>query len=347
MSTEDPIRFTQPTAGLGLPGRVLVVVALVAGAGPSHAAAQEPVHGPLRIEEGNPIYRLFYTPRVEPADLLEEGEIRADLGLSYSNIFEYSPGEQHFVLQDMERLAASVTVRWAPTDGLEVGASAGTTSSWAGFLDSFISGFHEFFGFPNGGRERVEEDQYNSLLLSEAPAVLFRVPARSLVMDDVRFFVKAQLAGGPGEAYAVGVRGVSTTAVAPPEARRGRSEWAAEILGRRSLGPWHLHAGLGLTTLTPPPELDPVIRDRALYVSAGVERLLTDGVSFLAQVMGGTGYVENVGTEIIDGNPMNLAFGFAGAVEGGWRWQFSFAEDVPPNSPSTDFTVDVHLSRIF
>lgn len=297
--------------------------------------------------EQNPLYRLFHTPQSEGADLLPTGTARIDGGAAYGNFLEVSHGAEHFHLLDMERLTLDVEGRWAPLDGWEVGAGLRTTSDWGGFLDSFITGFHDFFGFPNGNRGQVEDDRYAFELIHGRKRVALHVPARGLVLDDVRLFAKRRLHRSEDGARAVSGRAVVNLAAGPPDVETGRADVAVEVLGRQSFGRWHLHGVLGYTTLTPPDVLEPVTRDGALYLTAGGERLLSHGLSLVAQFVGGTGYLEGVGNEQVDGHPMNLVFGFAGGGEGPWRWQLSFSEDVPPGSPSTDFSLALRLARAF
>jgi len=135
-------------------------------------------------------------------------------------------------------------------------------------------------------------------------------------------------------------------AAGPPTVETGRADAAVELLARQSFGRWHLHGAAGVTSLSPPRELEPLTRDAALYMTLGGERLLTDGLSLIAQFVGGTGYFEGLGNEQVDGNPMNLVFGFAGRG-GPWGWELSFSEDVPPGSPSTDFTLALRVNRTF
>lgn len=318
------------------------LVALPAAAG---LTAQEPVHGPLQVSEQNPVLRLYHTPRAEGADLIPARAFRIEGGLGYTNVFEYSDGAHHFQLLDMERLTSDVVVRWAPSAAWEVGAGLRTSTDWGGFLDSFISDFHDLFGFPNAGRENIPDHRYAFLLIQSRKQVRLQVPRNRMALDDVRVFAKRALVGDAGEGSALSVRGVVSLGLGPAGVEGGRSDVALELLGRRSFDRTHLHGTLGALTLSPPRGLEAVSRDRAYYLVAGVERQIGDELSLLAQIVGGSSYLQGVGTELADGFPMNLVFGLAGATDGGWGWEVSFAEDVPPGSPSADFTLGVGASR--
>ena len=130
---------------------------------PPGAAAQESA-GPLRTSEQNPLYRLLYVPETEPAAPLREGALRFELSSSYSNILEASNRVSHAHLFDLEQMTNSLAVRYGWTDAFEVGARVGWYTGWGGFLDPFISGFHNFFGLPNGGRGQRPDGAYVLLL---------------------------------------------------------------------------------------------------------------------------------------------------------------------------------------
>jgi hypothetical protein len=66
----------------------------------------------------------------------------------------------------------------------------------------------------------------------------------------------------------------------------------------------------------------------------------------VAQFLGGSRYASGFGFAELDHMPFNLALGARGRLAA-WTWQVSFTEDVPPNSPSVDFTLDLSLARVW
>ena len=68
-------------------------------------------------------------------------------------------------------------------------------------------------------------------------------------------------------------------------------------------------------------------------------------VALLAQLAGSSPYLVGAGVSELDHAATLLTLGVAG-TRGVWRWQVGFVEDVPPNSPSVDFTVHVQFTRI-
>ena len=71
---------------------------------------------------------------------------------------------------------------------------------------------------------------------------------------------------------------------------------------------------------------------------------MAEPLALLVQFTGSERYTVPTGVRNMDSSPINFAVGGAGVL-GGWEWQVSFAEDLPANSPSVDFTLDVQVGR--
>ena len=102
---------------------------------------------------------------------------------------------------------------------------------------------------------------------------------------------------------------------------------------------------MGVTSLSGPSRLASLANGWAGFAGVAAERLLSERVSGLVQLMGSTRYVHGIGATELDRPPMTLAFGLAGGER--WAWQVAFVEDLPPNSPSADFTVHLQVSRVW
>jgi len=67
--------------------------------------------------------------------------------------------DKSYVVMDYEGFAAETGVAYNFLDGLQAGIDMRLFSFSGGFLDSFIEGFHDSFGFPNGTRESYLQNQ--------------------------------------------------------------------------------------------------------------------------------------------------------------------------------------------
>lgn len=304
--------------------------------------------GPLRTSEQNPLYRMLGTQDAEGADPVAPGTYRVDFSTAYSNIFETSSGPGFGHLFDFEQMINSLTLRYGLDDAVEVGGGVALYSSWGGFLDGFISGFHRAFGFPNGGRGQRENGEYRLYLehdLEGPRAVYLDLPRRTFDFENLQVFGKWRFAGAVGDRWATSLRGAVRVDGGPLES--GRLSGSAAILARYSPEPIHLHAALGVSSLNAPDELEPITKDAALFFSGAFEWSVKRNLSLLAQLVGSTSYVEGFSPGDLSGIPLNLTFGIEGLTGGGWGWQASFAEDILFGGPSVDFTVDLELSKTF
>ena len=302
--------------------------------------------GPLRTSEQNPLYRLLYVPEAEPADPVGEDAFRFEFSTSYSNVLEASNRPNHTHLFDLEQMTTSLAVRYGWTNALEVGARVGWYTGWGGFLDRFISGFHDFFGLPNGGRGHRPNGAYLLFLEhEELEGGSFEFPSeqRVLSLEDFRLFAKWRIRGGASDASSLSLRAGLRRAAGP--VAPGRFDGALSVHGRLSRASLVIHGSSGLTLANPPRELEPLAASRAAFFSGTVEYRRWSVVSLMAQLRGSTSYVRGFTGGELKGFPLNLAFGMGGLSGGGWGWQVSFSEDLIPAGPAIDFTVDVEVSR--
>lgn len=304
--------------------------------------------GPLRVAERNPLYHLFLTPTVHGTEVLDGGGWRVGLATAYSNIFEYNASRTFLQLFDLERSTTVVSLARGLGGGLEIGASVGLQHNWGGFLDPAIQGLHDLFGLPNADREKVENGDFGVYLESRVgkTQVYLDLPPGT-GMEAPRVWAAWRLAGGPDARGDVTLR---TTVKLPYGDHRASSrgtDVAAELAVRRSWGATHLHLSGGLVRFEVPERLAPIMRDGAWYGSVALEQRVLEGLSLLGQFFGGSRYASGFGFAELDNLPLNLSVGGRGTLGEAWRWQISFTEDVPPNSPSVDFTVDVALTRVW
>lgn len=299
---------------------------------------------PLALAERNPLYDLFYTPRMAPAHGVGTGQTHFGVEVAYSNIFERSVTPTHRQLFDLERLSTTLAVQYGLAGRLDVGARITIHTSWGGFLDSFIEGVHEAFNVSNGDRDLEPQGQNEVRLTERGGAVLFDAEPRGFAPADVQLFGQLRLMGTPSTASAVSVR---ATAKLPTGARgtsTGKADGAVEVHARRSGTRWGVHGLLGVTSLRASEALEPLANDAAVFAGVAVERRVTAGLSVLVQAQSGSRYVSGIGEDELDDFPLIVGFGVSGGSDD-WSWQAAFVEDIPPNGPSVDVTLHFQVTR--
>ena len=323
-----------------------VLVLLLAMAFPVGTAAQEPPLGPLTAEDGSPLHRIALTPAVEGPDPVAEARWRAEVWMGYSNIFEQDSAQTHVLFLDMERLITTFTLRRGLTPDLEVGGRLTLETTGGGVLDGFISGWHQALGVGNANRERFPADAYVQRF-SDGGRVRLDVPRRTFHPEDLRLFAKWRWLGDDTTDEALSVRGVVRIPTATNDAGEERTDLAVLLAGRTRWGPTRLHATAGVSTLRARGSLEGILRTSSWYLTVGAEQRLAGWVSALGQLSLSSPRVRGFENSEIGGAPINLVLGFAGRLGEGWQWEASFQEDVPPDTPSVDFTLGVGLRRTF
>jgi len=329
-----------PSTG-GVRFRWLLTLALTLGV-PTGSAAQSLLSGPFRVPEQNPIYGLFLTPRPERADLLAGGEIEFALRSRYSNVFEFVRQPNVEATFDYERWSNTVEVAWAPSNRFEVGGRIASISAFGGVLDGLIQWYHQRLNLPNGDREDVQDGDFEMTLIQEGDTLL-SIPSGASVADPV-FWVALPLVSSDREALAL--RFSTKVPIGSAELSSGRTDVALQLDGRRTGDRWTVQGGVAAGSLRAPARLDAVTRSWAASWHLGALRRMGDSWGILAQLQGSSAYLKNLETAKLNASPVNLGVGVAGSTGGGWSWQAAFTEDVRPNSPGVDFTIDLHLSRV-
>jgi hypothetical protein len=146
-----------------VPG-VLVRAAAIACAAATLLAALSPTIFameilPFQTANQSPLVRIFGLPAIGAASVLTAGRIEGTLSLDASNNFApgFATGES--VMLDGETYRFALAARYGITPGFEIGFTLPLLTNSGGFLDGFIEGFHDLFGFTQGKRKSYPEDR--------------------------------------------------------------------------------------------------------------------------------------------------------------------------------------------
>lgn len=331
------------TSRFGL-GRAIIFatsLACILG-GPGAVAAQWVGGGPFVVPEQNALYAFHLTPRPERADLLSAAEFEFAFRTTYSNVFEYVRQPAVEATIDYERWTQNVELAWSPTGAFEVGARAAIATGWGGFLDGLVQWYHLRLGLPNGDREDVPNGDFDITLVPEGDTVL-SLESGTFAMDPVVWAAVPILAGRTAVAARVSMK----VPVGAEDWSGGGVDVALQLDARRSWTRWAGYAGVAATTLNASGPLEPFTRGSAIAWHVGAERRFGDSWGVVGQFQGSTSYHRNLRNRELEIAPVNLGVGFVGELASGWRWQAAFTEDIRPDSPAVDFTLDLHLTRVF
>lgn len=312
----------------------------------SGAEGQARSFGPLTTEDGAPLHRVGLTAPAETPDPVEPGSLRWGTWIAFSNVFEQDFAGGHALLIDMERLLTTIQVRFGVARNLEMGGRLSFETTGGGRLDPFLTWWHTWLGVGNANRERFPHGVYHQTLETGEGETVLDVPRRTFGLEDIRLFGKWRLAGGDDASRALSVRVTTRIPTAEGAFVRERSDLDVSAIGRVSGGAWHGHAMLGATTVRATSRAEArMFQDRSYHALLGLERSLGDTWGAVVQYHVSSALLRTFEHREIDGPSYNLTFGVAGTLDDGWRWDVSFQEDLPPDTPAADFTLGVRLSR--
>jgi hypothetical protein len=307
-------------------------------------AKEYPAFGPLTVRNQNPIYlqTLGLTPKRATTLPLGTTEIRIDS--AYSNIFEKGASATTRLNLDMELWRLALHLQYGIREDLEVGIEIPFFHTSGGFLDAFIQKFHRFFGLPNGGRDRVPNNQYhyefyeNGQLIYDAPSQRFNLGDVTLklkhhVLDEGRYH--------PAVAWFADMK--FPTGRNSKGLGNGAFDFGLGVALEKSYKRIHGYLNVEYIVTAADNILDNYMRHTMLAYATAFEVTLLDTWSVIIQLAGSTPLLTNTEIESWDGVPLDLVIGFRGCEKGligghDLIWQAGFSEDVLSKGPSVDFT---------
>ena len=97
----------------------------------------------------------------EPARLNAPGRLSARLGFDLANTSTDNRSGDETILMDGQTTVATLGLRYGIADRLQLGIDLPWVRHSGGFLDNFISNFHDLFGMPNGDRDKRPDNELN------------------------------------------------------------------------------------------------------------------------------------------------------------------------------------------
>jgi len=128
-----------------------------------HAADMEIY--PFRTTNQSPLAAILPLPADSSSVITPKGRFHAALSFDLASSYSMASTSSETVLLDGESYRWTLSSRYGLTDTVEVGIELPWVMYGGGFLDSFIIGWHDAFGLPQGGRDDAPK---NRLLYSYA-----------------------------------------------------------------------------------------------------------------------------------------------------------------------------------
>lgn len=310
-------------------------------------------NGPLEARTQNPIYLQNLALIPSRAVVNKKGIYSMWLHMDYASIFEHGLNGSNEIFFDMELARISVNIKYGFGRDMEVGLQVPFLHFNGGYFDAWIQDFHNFFGFPNGGRERYPNGEFKYYVRKDGKEI-YRRNKMGIGLSDVilyyRYNFLKETSSIPGFAFRFGLKfptGKESTGLGT-----GKLDYSLGFAMEKSIQRWHFYVNADYIITGWNKELEDLYRGAMLSWLTAVEFNVSSPVSIIAQLQGSTPMLTGLGISEWDGAPLDLVIGVKGMHKklfwnNDFYWQWSFSEDLYPYGPSVDITTSLTLGVRF
>lgn len=127
---------------------------------------------PFRTTNQSPLAMVQPLPAQSSAAIIPKGRLFSALTLDLASDYSRSSTAGEGILLDGESYRWTLSTRYGLTDAVEVGIELPFVIYGGGFLDSFIIGWHDAFGLPQGGRKAAVKNRLRFSYVKSGKQVL-------------------------------------------------------------------------------------------------------------------------------------------------------------------------------
>ncbi len=296
--------------------RIFLIICLLLLSGTVSTSAQELIQvKPLYTSNLSPVIQVYGLPAAEPGDLTAVEELSVQVVAEVASHYTKEDKAAESVLFDGETSRAIVSIRYGLAERWEVGADVPMISHDGGVLDSFIEGWHDFFGLSQGGRDSARHGQIRYAYQRNTSSAL-DYSGSSGGFGDLSLFASYQLlTAEPAARRSVALR--AGIKLPTGNSNRLRSSGAMDAHLRltasdaETLGMWQttLFASGGVLWLGKGEILEDQQRDWVGFGSIGVGWQPLSWVDFKLQLDGHTSFYDNSNLTQINSSSLQLGIG--------------------------------------
>lgn len=303
-------------------------------------------HKPLFTRTQNPLYLQYLAMPMESPITLDEGEFQTNLSTTFSNVFEYDVTGNTQTDLDLELWRTSLGITYGLTDSVDMRIDVPVVSNGGGFLDGFLQGYHNLFGFPNAGRETVSDNRF-AYRVTHNGTTLADYPSTSAGLGDITLRFKRFIPATDKIPFTFSVAPYLKFPTGSMEHGLGSGHFDAGVsfFAQKSWERWTISSQLGGVLIDNRTDLEPILKHGFIVLGQSVEYQITDWISAIAQLSGNTPLFKTTDNADLNKMALDLNIGAAGTIDlwhGPFReffYQVSFAEDILCAGPSVDLSV--------
>ncbi|MEW6584139.1 MAG: DUF3187 family protein [Nitrospirota bacterium] len=296
--------------------------------------------GPLNVGNQFPLFLHIDAPRLEKAAI----ETSFSASLSHSSVYLVQDSHQWSAGIDMEFTELGLAFRKNFGDRVEIGVEVPVLSFNSGFMDGFLSTYHDTFGFPDYGRSDRPDNAF-LYEIREKGVLVIRGESGRIGIGDIRVILKKPLLRSDP---AISLQGSIELPSGDAEAGYGNGSIDAGIalMIDKNLGEKvKSYVNLGVVfpgDLRAHKKID--LRE-FIYGGASVEAAVWKSLDLVGQVFIQGSPFPDIGISEIDRTAILLSLGGRYHADRD-SFELSFTED-PNTSGAPDFTVNFSFRRKF
>ncbi len=200
--------------------------------------------GPLGARNQHPAQLVVGRLRPRSSEAVPAGSVDVDLSSAYTSLFLGGQGGLDTFRMDGEYLRTALAARIGLGAGFDLEIEVPTAHATGGFLDDFVIGWHDFFGFPDQGRDLAARDEFE-VLATRGGQTVFEVEEDGLHVLDVPLVLGYELVPLRDGPIGVHVRGGVDLPVgsAANGYGNGSADWMFGLSTEWHTGPvaWNAH----------------------------------------------------------------------------------------------------------
>jgi hypothetical protein len=303
---------------------------------------------PFNTKNQSPIVQIYGLPAAGNAILLSPGQKEFRMMLDYaSNYVDDANAGEHLVL-DGETARITVNGRYGLAKGVECGMEIPYVINGGGFLDSFIINYHDFFGFPQGGRDQAPRNRLLYLYSRDGQEKM-RIDSSSNGLGDISLMAGFQLYHD-GKEYpgALALR----TSLKLPTGDSGQLHgsgstdlaiWlAASSDHKLATGHWTIFGDVGIMGMTDGKVIEEQQRNLVSFGSVGAGWSPLSWIAFKVQLDAHTPFYKDSQLRELNADAVQLIIGGTLSLSKQTTLDIGVSEDLVVNtSPDVSFHFDL------
>ena len=326
--------------------RLLFAGLFLIGPGVNCALGSEPWLQPFAVRNHNPFMEIYGIPAMQAPVVTAPGQSSLTLLLDAVSHFTDAEEGSEFIAIDGESYRLALRFARGLEDQWEIGTEVPIVSHSGGVLDGVISQWHDIFGLPTLGRDRVETDR---LLFQyrRDNRVLADLQSPATGIGDVLLFAGKTFSRQGGSAATVrGQLKLPTGDSARLLGSGGTDLSVSGALSHRWGGSWSASARLGAAYLGSGEVLPGLQRHWAAFGSVFLGWQAFRSFSFKTQLDLQSPLYENSEINQLTDTAIQLTFGATARISNATFLDFSVTEDEFNPDVSSDVAFQIRLRTV-